>query len=75
MHGRGIGVVAVLLEALPEMAVHREAGLQGQRGHSSQRPGGTCSPSPVLDCLAVSQNQALRSGWKHEAPTLKVPST
>lgn len=33
MHGRGVGVVAVLLEALPEMAVHCEPGLQGQRGH------------------------------------------
>lgn len=75
MHGRGVGVVAVLLEALPKMAVHREAGLQGQRGHRSQKPGGTCPPSPVLACLAVSQNQALRSGWKHEAPTLKGPST
>lgn len=31
VHSRGIGVVAVLLEALPKVAVHREPGLQGQR--------------------------------------------
>lgn len=48
MHGRGVGVVAVLLEALSKMAVHREAGLQGQREYRSQRAGGTCPPPPVL---------------------------
>lgn len=30
--GRGVGVVAVLLEALPKLAVCREPGLQGQSG-------------------------------------------
>lgn len=32
--GRGVGVVAVLLESLPKLAIRREPGLQGQsRGH------------------------------------------
>lgn len=75
VHGRGVRVVAVLLEALPEMAIHREAGLWGQRGHGQQRAGGTCPPCPVLAGLDIIQNQALRSGWKHGAPTQRVPST
>lgn len=75
VHGRGVRVVAVLLEALPEMAVHREAGLRAHRGHCSPRPRATCPPPPAPAASAISHRQALRSGWGHGAPTLRVTGT
>lgn len=47
VHGRGVGVVAVLLETLPKMAVRREPGLQGHRRGATLAKGWVClSPAP-----------------------------
>lgn len=67
VHGRGVGVVTVLLEALPEMAVHREASLRGHTGDTA-RKGREAAVAPALPGWAASPKPALGSGWKHGAP-------